>query len=341
MQSNILKPQNEFSLFFVFDINKNELEVLSSLSHLETKRAEIVKKYNSDITATISFGYNIWEDWMSSKLSFATPSGFQPFKKLVSPNLSTESGKKKFHYAPATNGDVFIHVNSERMDLNYQLVSALLFKHKQDIKVLVDISGYKYLGGRDLTGFIDGTKNPDTLKEKTETAIIQSSDLQAASKEVKHVMENGSFVLVQKWVHNLEKWETVNETDQEKVIGRKKPDSKPVVPRPETSHVARSILMENGKQYKILRASFPYGNKTGNVAGLLFCSYCKDLSVIDKMLRKMYGLRDQNVKGTVLYDRTLDYSQAVTGSYFFTPSLNVLEEIGRRALSESGISSKL
>jgi putative iron-dependent peroxidase len=95
--------------------------------------------------------------------------------------------------------------------------------------VVEETSSWPYLHDRDLTGFIDGSENP-TLIEAPEVAIV-SQDSPG---------RGGTILLLQKWAHDAAAWESLTDAEQERVIGRTKPDSVELDDKPDESHVART-----------------------------------------------------------------------------------------------------
>ncbi len=182
---------------------------------------------------------------------------------------------------------------------------------------LAEISSrFRYLDTRDLTGFIDGTENPKG-KARAEVALIGSEDAPFAG---------GSYVFTQRYIHDLTKWAALPLDEQEKVVGRRKRDSKELSDRakPATAHIARTVIEENGEELKIVRHSFPYG--TVSEAGLFFIAYTRTLDIPEKMLARMMGTADDG-----LSDHLMDFSRAVSGANFFAPSLTVLRAFVKRS----------
>ncbi|MBI3797762.1 MAG: Dyp-type peroxidase [Deltaproteobacteria bacterium] len=122
------------------------------------------------------------------------------------------------------------------------------------------------------------------------------------------LVNKSSCVFTQRYVHNLQKWATVPQKEQEKVIGRRKPDSTELSDRikPPTAHISRVVIEEQGQELEIVRHSFPYG--TVSESGLFFIAYTKTLDIPEKMLSRMMG----------------------TSGDFFAPSLEVLKSLGSR-----------
>ncbi len=255
------------------------------------------KDPKAGLVGSLSFGSAFWDARSPGK----RPRELRPFQALGSGTLS----------APATGGDLLIHLTSHRLDLNFEAGRAVVLQLEDAVEVLDEVHGFTYLDGRDLTGFIDGTANPKP-DERSEVALIGDEDPDFAG---------GSYVLVQRYVHDLEAWAALPEKDQERVIGRTKPDSEELTDKPETAHISRVEIEEQGKELQIVRHSYPYGKVAGD-SGLLFIAYARDLGIFEKMLGRMFG-----VAGDSQHDRLMDYTRAVSGAFFFTPSLERLKRM--------------
>lgn len=251
---------------------------------------------------TVGFGSAFWDTISPGK----RPAGLRLFQAI------SASGRS----APSTGGDVLLHLLSKRHDLNFEFAMRVRSQLGDMVEVMDEVHGFQYLDSRDLTGFIDGTENPAGAKDRTQVALIG---------EEEKAFAGGSYVFTQRYVHNLKKWETVPTAEQEKVIGRKKKDSKELSAKakPPTAHISRVVMEEHGEELEIVRHSFPYG--TVSEAGLFFIAYSKTLDIPEKMLSRMLG-----ASGDGLHDHLMDYTQAVTGATFFAPSLEVLKTLGSR-----------
>jgi putative iron-dependent peroxidase len=252
------------------------------------------------LSCTVSFGPELWERVSPGK----RPKGLRQFRAL-------ESGALR---APSTGGDLLLHILSKRVDLNFELASRARAELGDAVSVMDDVTGFRYLDGRDLTGFIDGTENPKG-KARAEVALIGSEDPDFAG---------GSYVFTQRYVHDLGKWAGLSLEEQEGAIGRRKKDSKELSDKtkPPTAHIARVVIEEDGEELEIMRHSFPYGNL--NEAGLFFIAYTRTLDIPERMLRRMYGLA-----GDGLHDRLMEFTRAVSGAHFFAPSLRVLKALAK------------
>jgi len=250
------------------------------------------------LVMNVGIGSAMWDRLSPSK----RPKGLRPFKAL-------EAGGLK---APATGGDLLLHIASTRHDLNFELASRLT-RSLGDVRVLEEIHGFRYLDTRDLAGFIDGTENP-MGPERASVGLIGDEDAPLAA---------GSYVATQRYVHHLDAWRKVPDADQEGIVGRTKADSVELegARKPETSHVSRTVIEKDGKELKILRHSYPYG--TMSEAGLFFIAYGRTLDHFETMLSRMIG-----ADGSGRHDRLMEFSHAVTGATFFVPSLETLTTIG-------------
>lgn len=305
-QAGIIPAPNPNALFLVLrvlDPEKNSkavAKVAAGIPALVEKVGAIDPR--AKLVCTVSFGSDFWDVVSPGK----RPAGLHPFKAIEA------DGRR----APSTGGDVFLHILSKRHDLNFELATRVRNQLGGAIEVMDEVHGFQYLDSRDLTGFIDGTENPKGGKDRAEVALIGNEDAAFAG---------GSYVFTQRYVHNLQKWATVPTKEQEKIIGRRKSDSEELSAKvkPPTAHISRTVIEENGEELEIVRHSFPYGTVSEN--GLFFIAYCKTLDIPEKMLARMIG-----TTGDGLHDHLMDYSHAVSGAYFFAPSLEILRTLGHR-----------
>ncbi len=247
-------------------------------------------------TTSLAFGADYWDDIHPG----SRPQRLKPFTALGKGDIP----------APATGGDIFLHIHSDRKDMTYILASEFLRPIKENLSVLDEVNGFHYLDDRDLTGFIDGTENP----EGEECAMVALIDDESE-------FNGGSYVLAQRYVHKLQKWQMVADNEQEKIIGRTKPDSEELDDdiRPETAHISRVVIEEDGEELEIVRHSLPYAQVSGE-SGLFFLAYSKDNTILEKMLAEMFG-----TSGDGLHDHLMNYTTAKSGAYFFAPSVEMLE----------------
>lgn len=229
------------------------------------------------------------------------PAGARPFTEIEGPDV--EGARRT---APATQDDLLVWFASDAPDRN--LASAR--RARAELAGLAELReetpGFRYFEHLDLTGFEDGTENP-TGEERVSVAVL--ADGPGAG---------GSFVLAQRWVHDLAGFEHLGVAEQERVIGRTREGSVELDPLPEHCHVERVVLEgELGEERQIFRRSFPYGDTSE--LGLFFLAFAADPTVLSDMLHRMFGLVDGH------YDRLTGFSRAVSGAYYVAPASEVLD----------------
>lgn len=293
IQSGILLEHRRFAIFIEamiqgeFDaIRQGCKKFCQSLQELQ------VRFPDAGLGATLAFGHDVWRD-LDCEQGATELKPFAPLGKGL---------------APATQRDLLLHIQSLRHDVNFSLAQAALAAFGSAIHVEEETHGFRWVEDRDLSGFVDGTENPQG-DARRDVAIIADDRPDAG----------GSYVFVQRWEHNLKQLQRISVEQQEQMIGRTKQDNEeiPAEQRPATSHLSRVDLKEEGKGLKILRQSMPYGTASGK-HGLYFIAYCARLHNIEQQLLSMFGDRDGK------RDDMLRFTRAVSGSYFFAPSLEKL-----------------
>lgn len=298
-QSAIINDPGQHGLFIIISV-KND----TSLSSIK----ERIKSFNG-LVNDIKTQYN--DNTINASLSFGIDMCKAVFGKAPR-NLQAFSAINGIKSAPATGGDLLIHLNGERFDLLYELAMRFINPIRSLVDIIEETHTFTYLDSRDLTGFIDGTENPNTDQAAGVALLADDADF-----------VDGSFVLTQRYEHQLSRWDSLEQSTQESIIGRTKEDSIELegADKPSTAHISRTVIKEDGEELEIVRRSQPYATITG-ASGLFFIAYSKDISIFDKMLASMFG---NNPDG--LYDHILDYSLPVTGAYFFAPAKNMLESV--------------
>ena len=210
------------------------------------------------------------------------------------------------HKAPATPGDILLHFRANTYDLCHEMARQVLDQLGDAARVIDETHGFKYLDQRDLLGFVDGTANP-LAEEALDTVLLgDNADY-----------PRGSYVTVQKYIHDLAKWNELSTEEQEKVIGRTKADDIELDDdtKPTNSHVALNDLEED-----IYRENMVFGSFAAGEMGTYFIGYAKDPENVMERLRNMFiGKPEGN------YDRILDFSTALTGTNFFVPSADLMK----------------
>ena len=300
-QPGIIALPGSNALFLIFRVcepavtGRDVARIVSEIPGLTRKVGSIAPR--ARLVCTASFGSEFWDMISPDR----RPSALRPFREI----------KADGRHAPSTGGDVLLHIFSHRHDLNLELAMRVRGRLSDGVEVMEEEHGFRYLDSRDLTGFIDGTENPKTPKARADAALIGNEDPDFAC---------GSYVHVQRFVHDLKRWNFLSVPEQEEAIGRRKRNSKELSARvkPSSAHISRVVIQEGGKELQIVRHSFPYG--TVSESGLFFIAYCRSLDVPEKMLRRMMG-----AAGDGWHDTLMEYTQAVSGAHFFAPSVEVLK----------------
>lgn len=218
------------------------------------------------------------------------------------------------HVAPSTPGDILFHIRATGMDLCFELATHIMARLAGAVTVVDEVHGFKFFDDRDLIGFVDGTENP-VSDAAAQATLIGGEDPD---------FTGGSYVMVQKYLHDMAGWNKVPVEEQENIIGRHKlsdieqPDA---LKKPYAHNVLTSID-ENGEQLQIVRDNMPFGEIGKGEFGTYFIGYAKSPSRIERMLENMFiGLPPGN------YDHLLDFSRAVTGTLFFAPTATFLDAV--------------
>jgi len=215
-------------------------------------------------------------------------------------------------HAVATPGDVLFHIRAARMDLCFELATQIMTRLDGAVTVADEVHGFRYFDERDLLGFVDGTENP-TGAAAARATLIGAEDPEFAG---------GSYVIVQKYLHDLAGWNALPAEEQEKIIGREKLSDIELADdvKPTSAHNALTTITVDGEEVDILRDNMPFGSVGDGEYGTYFIGYARSPATIEQMLVNMFvGSPEGN------YDRLLDFSRAVTGNLFFVPSVPLLE----------------
>ncbi|HAA06163.1 MAG TPA: peroxidase [Acinetobacter schindleri] len=300
-QSVILPLPSDHARFIVLRLkNLNIEDFKEQLEQLFTTRDRLITQHpNAQIKTGVAFGPELW-----AKLYDQAPVGFKQLEPI--------QGSFDMPVIPA---DVLIHIASARADICFALSQAFFEGIRDQVEVLDERVCFRYFDGRDITGFIDGTENPQFPDDRAEVALVG---------EDAGIFQDGSFIFAQRYAHNLEKWKKLKVDAQEQVMGRTKLESIELDDdvKPANAHVARTVVEdEEGEEMEILRHSLPYGDGRDD-QGLFFIAYTKDLNIIDAMLERMFG-----TSGDGIHDRLLHFVTPMDGAYYFAPSEELLEEV--------------
>lgn len=229
------------------------------------------------------------------------------------------------HHAPSTPGDLLFHIRCARQDMCFELEKMILETLGDAVNVVDEVVGFRYFDARDLLGFVDGTANPTGVDLPQATLVTADEDADFAG---------GSYVVVQKYLHDLARWERVSNHQQEAIIGRTKlanielPDDY----APRKSHKTLNTVTDaSGEELDILRDNMPFGRAGQGEFGTYFIGYSRRLWVTEKMLQNMF-IGDPPGE----YDLILDFSTPVTGVTFFAPSRPALARLVETANARLG-----
>lgn len=286
-----VETSNQF-YFLEYQINHN--------IPLDEIKQQLTKALNNehDVNIVIAFGKNLL-----NKLETDTST-------LELTEFKTINGVKNFT-ATGTQRDVLFWIHSNNIGKNFDAMMSIHNAMKSIAKVALDLHGFTYHDERDLIGFVDGSANPK-LAEQHQVALIPQGEKYAG----------GSYMLTQKWCHNLDAFNTMPITEQEQTVGRTKVDSIELEGEdmPINSHVSRTDVKVDGQAMKMYRRSAPFGNTTEN--GLYFLSFACEMQRFTSQLNRMYGLTDDGI-----HDKLIEFSNAQTGSYWFAPAIDDLERL--------------
>jgi porphyrinogen peroxidase len=262
-------------------------------------RAVGFRDLDCGLSCVMGFGSQAWDRLFDGP----RPKNLHPFREI--------KGK---HHAVSTPGDVLFHIRAKRADICFELATQIMARLGSVLSVVDETHGFKYFDDRDLIGFVDGTENP-VGQASTDATTIGAEDAAFAG---------GSYVIVQKYLHDLDKWNEIPVERQEGIIGRKKLSDVELddAAKPSFAHNVLTTIVENGEQLEIVRDNMPFGSVGKGEFGTYFIGYARSPHRIERMLENMFI---GNPPGN--YDRLLDFSRAITGSLFFIPSATFLDSV--------------
>ncbi len=262
----------------------------------------------------MAFGSDAWDRLFGAP----KPKDLHPFREI--------HGR---HHAVATPGDILFHIRATRMDLCFELATQIMSRLGGAVSTADEVHGFNYFDDRDLIGFVDGTENP-VEQAALDATIIGEEDAAFAG---------GSYVIVQKYLHDLNGWNALPVEEQERIIGRTKLSDIELddAVKPTSAHNALTTIIEDGEQLEIVRDNMPFGDVGKGEFGTYFIGYARSPRRIEQMLENMFVGRPPGN-----YDRLLDFSRAVTGTLFFVPSATFLENVAaaQAAPSTAGPAAK-
>jgi putative iron-dependent peroxidase len=264
-------------------------------------RAVDFRRIEGGLSCVVGFGSDAWDKLFGRR----RPAELHPFREI-------RSGER---HAVSTPADVLFHIRAKRMDMCFELVTQIMERIGGAVSAVDETPGFRYFDDRDLLGFVDGTENPRG-EAALDAALVAAEDAPFAG---------GSYVIIQKYLHDMSRWNALSTEEQERIIGRKKLSDIELsdAVKPTSAHNALTTIAENGREVKILRDNMPFGKPGHGEFGTYFIGYSRSPRATEQMLENMFIGRPPGN-----YDRLLDFSRAVTGSLFFAPSETFLENLG-------------
>jgi putative iron-dependent peroxidase len=299
-------PLTRAAVFLVVTINPGE-DNRAAVRSFCTDFAGLVRAVEfRDLEASLSCVMGVGSDAWDRLFGDPRPAELHPFREF-------RAGSRQ---AIATPGDLLFHIRAKRMDLCFEIAAQIMAKLGDAVTAVDEVHGFRYFDDRDLLGFVDGTENPRG-QAVIDAALIGAEDPAFAG---------GSYVITQKYLHDLAAWNALPTETQERIIGRMKlsdielDDSV----KPTFAHNALTSITENGQDLQIVRDNMPFGKVGEAEYGTYFIGYCRTPRVTEQMIENMFlGKPPGN------YDRLLDFSRAVTGTLFFVPSATFLDALGQ------------
>ena len=300
----VLSPLTTAAIFLIVTIDPDgepaARELLSDLAGLA--RSVGFRVPEGRLSCVAGVGSQAWDRLFSGP----RPAELHPFRELVGAE----------HRAVSTPGDLLFHIRATQLYPCFELASQIMDKLIGAVTVCDEVHGFKYFDVRDLLGFVDGTENPVGAAAASAAVLIGEEDPDFVG---------GSYVIVQKYLHDLRAWNALPVEAQEKAIGRTKMSNIELddAVKPDNSHVALTTITDpDGTERQILRDNMPFGTVGRGEFGTYFIGYARTPAVTEKMLENMF-LGDPPGN----YDRILDFSTPVTGTLFFAPAADFLDDL--------------
>lgn len=250
------------------------------------------------VNFVLAFGPDYWRSICGAQ----EPANLAAFKDIYG------SGGR---HVPAQQHDAWVWINGSAPDVAFDHARAAWLAVRDVATLAAEQPCFVYRDSRDLTGFIDGTANPEPL-DAPNIALIPPGEPGGG----------GSHVLAMRWVHDLDSFHAQPVSEQEQVFGRTKLNSEELAAdqMPANAHIARVQVMDGGSELEIFRRSVPYGTVAEH--GLYFIAFSADRTRFDRMLARVFGTTEDGV-----HDRLTEFSRPVSGAFYFAPSLTALREL--------------
>jgi len=309
---SILTPLTDAAIFLTVCVDPGgEDEVIDLLPDLGGLRRSVgFRAPDAGLSCVVGIGAALWGRLFDAP----PPPELHPFKELRGP----------VHTAPSTPGDLFFHIRASRLDLCFELARLITDRLDSKVRVVDEVHGFRSFDERDLLGFVDGTENPEGGEAADAVLIADEEDAPHAG---------GSYLVVQKYTHDLVAWNALPIEEQEAAIGRTKLDDVEFADEdkaPDSHLVLNVIEGPDGEERQIMRFNMPFGRVGSAEFGTFYIAYAKTAQLIEQMLENMFlGL------GDATHDRILDFSTALTGALYFIPGADFLDDPPAKGAAES------
>jgi len=297
-------PLTRSAIFLVATINsgsENRAAVRALCADLSALLRSVgFREPDASLSCIMGVGSDAWDRLFGAP----RPAELHPFREIAS----------RSRHAVSTPGDLIFHIRAKHMDLCFELATQIMARLEGAVSTADEVHGFRYFDQRDLLGFVDGTENP-TGGAVDHAVFIRDED---------PVFSGGSYVIVQKYLHNLDAWNALPTEAQEHIVGRTKVSDIELDDsvKPTSAHNALTVIEDNGAEIKILRDNMPFGHPGSAEFGTYFIGYSRSPRTIEQMLENMFIGRPPGN-----YDRILDFSTAVTGNLFFVPTATFLDNV--------------
>jgi putative iron-dependent peroxidase len=299
---DILTPITESAIFLTVVVEPGGEQVakdlLPDLGGL--RRSVGFRAPEARLSCVVGIGSELWDRLFGGP----RPASLHPFREL----------RGERHTAPATPGDLLFHIRADRLDMCFELARLIGNRLGPNLRIIDEVHGFKSFDERDLLGFVDGTENPEGV-EATAAVLVEDEDPAFAS---------GSYLVVQKYSHDLDAWNALTVEQQEAAIGRTKLDDVEFEDdaKAPDSHLTLNVIEdEDGEEQQVMRFNMPFGRVGSGEFGTFYIAYARTPAVTEQMLENMFlGL------GDATHDRILDFSTALTGSLYFIPGADFLDD---------------
>ena len=299
-QKGICAEPNLHALFLTFTVVEDDpqamrvklAKILELFSHFDDEY------YEAMVSGIIAIGTNYWYELYPDII----PRELVPF-----PDIHCEDRN-----APNSPGDLLIIIKADRMDICHAIGVEVIQLLTPQVDLFEEVRGFRYLDGRDLMGFVDGTQKPRGMR-KLAAALVSDDDPDFAG---------GSYVHIQRYRHNMHKWQLLPINKQEQIFGRTKTTNTKLAENdiaPFSHAIRASLNSQSSGEVNMLTQNMPYGDMS--TQGLYFIACARSPQPFIQMLQSRVVGDEQGH-----YDKLLDYTTAETGGAFFAPSVTFIKQ---------------